>query len=154
MALLDKLCQQGQNGLFSAYALYQKGVILAENPDRQEEALKVFKQAADNYPEEEFTNFMTVINFAQWALLEAVRILPSEAQKIALLQGYISEQTPFPVRYFAVYLLRHGEESAPQFGYGNKGVITPNPDYQELCESLWQVNRQRYGDDKYYDFEW
>jgi hypothetical protein len=41
----------------------------------------------DNYPEEEFTNFMTAINFAQRALLEAVRLLPTEAEKIALFAG-------------------------------------------------------------------
>jgi hypothetical protein len=103
----------------------------------------------DNYPEEEFTNFMTAINFAQRALLEAVRLLPTEAKKIALLQGYISDETPFPVRYFAAYLLGFGEEAAPQFGYGEEGMITPNPEYQKLYESLKPANREYP-----YDFEW
>ena len=149
LTLLDKLYDQGQSRLLSAFALYIKGLILSENPDRQEEALKVFKQVVDNYPEEEFTNFMTAINFAQRALLEAVRLLPTEAKKIALLQGYISDETPFPVRYFAAYLLGFGEEAAPQFGYGEEGMITPNPEYQKLYESLKPANREYP-----YDFEW
>jgi len=134
LTLLDKLYQQGQNGLLSACALYQKGEILAENPNKREEALRVFKQVVDNYPEEEFTSFMVVINFAQVALLEATKLLSTEAEKIALLQGYISDETPFPVRYLALYFLG--------YGYGEEVVITPNPEYQKLYESLNPANRE------------
>jgi hypothetical protein len=65
LSLLDRLYQQGQSRLLSAYALYIKGLVLAENPNRQKEALQVFKQVVDNYPEEEYTCFMTVVNYAQ-----------------------------------------------------------------------------------------
>jgi hypothetical protein len=50
------------------------------------------------------------------------------------LQGYISDETPFPVRYLALYFLG--------YGYGEEVVITPNPEYQKLYESLKPANRE------------
>jgi len=140
--LLDKMYEQAQSRLLKSAILYQKGNLLSEMPENKDRAIDTYKTIIVEYAEEEYRNFMWYQNFAQFSLLNSVKLLPTENDKVAFIKQYTDESTPFPVRYFALYLLAYGEGGL--LSYGEQGVIKPDPKYKKIFDEIRLPEDKKY----------
>jgi len=142
LEILDKIYEKAPGRLLKSAVLYHKGELLSEIPGKKEEAISVLNQVIDEYPEEEWQNFMWYSNFAQFAMLDAIKLFQTEEERGTFIKPYTEETTPFPVRYFALYLLAYGEEGL--LPYGDNGLIEPDPKYQKIFDEIILPEDKQY----------
>ena len=71
-------------------------------------------------------------NYAQIALVEYVRSLPDDERRRSFIEKYTGDETPFPLRYQALYLLSYGDD-----GYDADVTFGPlDTGYRELYDSI------------------
>ncbi|MGQ9706618.1 MAG: hypothetical protein ACUVWP_06400 [bacterium] len=145
LEMLDEMSELSSTRLLKSAVLYNKGNIIAEDPHRRDEAISLYRQVIVEYPDVEYKNYMWYQNFAQLALLNVIKLLPTENERVSFIRPYTDNNTPFPVRYFALYLLAYGEEGL--LPYGEKGLIKPDTKYQRIFDDI------KLPDDKKYWFE-
>lgn len=144
LSLLDKLYEKSPNKFIEAKVLIEKGILLAGSEGLEDEAIDIFAKVIEDYAGEEHNYYYnTYMNAGQAAVLETLDMLPDEESKREFLLPLTAEEVPFPVRYFAVFLLANGKEG-----------FSPDPaNFNQLYEELWREEHPNYFFE-YFGWEW
>jgi len=137
VSLLDKLYEKAPTRLLTAKALLEKGKLLRPQENGDDEALAIFMEVIDKYPYSDIKYHHGLTNFAHYAVDEVMRIIRDNTEQREFLTSLTSENTPFPVRLYAAYLLSSNNENYRHDQY-------PREEFDQLYEDLLAIEHEEY----------